>query len=229
MLIPSVTRAAGAGEFDEAHAALDQSPREEALRAECIRLGKGSIEAVELLRRLRFGARDPSARGLWPACDRPAHSWRWRFRERRGFPKRETTPWSSFRISRQLMVLQIAARFRGSDVGDGVRAGLEDRALKGGGEETAVEVIEAAGVGISPPLSTMKPGDRRSRCRGTVSSPGAHAGTALESAAGVQKNNCACVLGDSLVMERMMARSSTHSAHVGKQLADRRARIGRIA
>src|SRR5690606_26089722 len=56
VLVPAVAVAAGAGQLDEAHPALDEAAGEEALQTEDLGVLEIRVEAVELLHRLGFAA-----------------------------------------------------------------------------------------------------------------------------------------------------------------------------
>ena len=93
-----------------------------------------------------LAARGPSAPARPSACGRPARSWRW-----------PTSSASSAADALRRAAVELAAagracaaassasRLERADVGDRVRAGLEERALIRGRQEAAVEVVEPAG------------------------------------------------------------------------------------
>src|SRR6185436_17110885 len=72
------------------------------------------------------------------------------------------------------------------EVGDGGIGRTEDRALEGGGEEAAVEVVEAAD-GDEPAVEDDEAGKVLVVAAQAVADPRAHAGASLQSCPGVEE------------------------------------------
>ena len=87
---------------------------------------------------------------------------------------------------RQLPALELWPRLRGLDVGNGLAAGLENRALEAGREKAAVEVVEAPRRN-QPAIEHDEARQVIARAANAVSDPRSHAGTPELPRAGVHK------------------------------------------
>ena len=121
----------------------------------------------------------------------------------------------------QLALLQSRRRFGRLGVGDAGHGGLEDRALVGGGEEAAVEVVQPAGRDQAA-VEDDEAGQVLALAAQAVGGPGAHAGPALQAGAGVEEVVGVGVLGK-FAGHRADERQLVHDlGHVREQIADPR-------
>ena len=211
VLVPAVAATGRASQLDEAHAAFDQPPREQALLGE----GGGHLvrraDAIHPFRRVclaahvhQFGHRSLHAIGELVVRDGTL--------ERVEFSETFHDSGVELAHERELRVLQRGLRLSGNHVRHRVRAGLEDRALIRCGEKAAVEVVEAAGRD-EPAVEHHEARQVSVLAAETVASPSAHAGPALQAAAGVEEIIRVCVLGE-------IARHRAHHGEVVHALGD---------
>ena len=195
MLVPAVVAEVRAEQLDEPHAPLDQPAGDQALPAEDF-ASSGSIEAVELLRRL----------GLLGQVDQLRHGGLHAEGEFvvgdggfEGVVVAAAVPWPSAsslrsrsRLAARVLVLSLPG---GVMSATGCAAWLEERALIRGRQEAAAEAVEAAGRNHAA-VEDDEPGQVAALAAQAVGDPRAHARPALQPDAGVQEVVRVGVLGE---------------------------------
>jgi len=175
----------GDGEFDEPDAALDETTGEQALTCVGAGVRVGCVETVERLGGGGFSGQveEFGDGGLHPAGE---------FRVGDGGFEGVV---GSGRIQGEAVEaageaafggLESGHGFAGGDVGEGCAVGVEKRRLTRGGQETVAEAVDAPGRDLAT-IEDDEAGDVSVFGSEAVGDPCAHAGTALETEAGVEE------------------------------------------
>lgn len=185
VLVPAIAIAAGAGEFNEADAALHKASGEETLAAKSFGLIEIGLQTIHFFHGvgLAFEVEKLGNRGLHPEGGFVIKNGRFDL-----LLAGEPGLRGSVEISHepQFAFLKFGIRLGRFDIGHGGIPGVEDRALISGGKVSGIKIVEPA---RRDETSVEDDESGKVLVFGTeaIADPGPHAGTSLEARSGVEE------------------------------------------